>query len=229
MTQKRYLLIPALVVALWVALLLVDSGPPVVRVESRSDGPLARLVVEATVPTARQLEGIGLLEVGRGLYADEGLDLPEIRLVVQDSLQECNGRVGRYDERNNELWLCRIDLDTVLHELAHAWIDHNLGAPGRAEFVALRGLPEWNDRTQPWAERGSEQAAEIIMWAVSDRERTVRWVEDGIEARRLLSIDNSSPEDLFAGYELMVGKAPRRPIAEISIQTTFSPEAMRRG
>lgn len=105
--------------------------------------------VEApTTPPARVREAEELVEWGRHRYADEGLRLPEITLVVHPSLQQCGGRVGRSDERTNELVLCRIDRDTVLHELAHAWIDHNLDEADRARFVELRAVDEWNDRSQ---------------------------------------------------------------------------------
>ena len=66
------------------------------------------------------------------------------------------------------------------------------------------------------------------MWALSDTDRTVRWVDDGNESRRLLSIPNSSPEELLAAYELMVGKVPQRRSGVASVAEPFSPESARR-
>jgi hypothetical protein len=189
--------------------------------------PARQLVEAPTTPPARVQEAEELLEWGRQRYADEGLQLPEITLVVHPSLQQCGGRVGRYDESTNEFVLCRIDRETVLHELAHAWIDHNLDGADRARFVELRGVDEWNDRSQEWADRGAEQAAEILVWALSDRDRTVRWVEGGVESRRLLSIENSSPVLLAAGFELMVGHQPSRRMIDTPDAAAFSPETQR--
>ena len=175
----------------------------------------------------RLAEARTALSVGQDVYASQGLELPEIHLVVHPSLAECGGRVGRYDERTNELWLCRIDDEAILHELAHAWIDLNVSDSTRAAFVDLRGLDAWNDRTQPWAERGSEQAAEILVWALSDHDRTVAWTEDGVHSHRLLSIDQSSPEELRAGYRLLVGSEPLRRVEAAEESSSFSPEAAR--
>jgi hypothetical protein len=76
--------------------------------------------------------------------------------------------------------------------------------------------------------RQTEAAASLDLGALSDAERTVRWVEDGNESLRLLSIANSSPEELLAGYELMVGKVPQRRSEVASFVEAFSPEASRR-
>ena len=146
---------------------------------------------------------------------------------MHPSLEQCGGRVGRYDERTNELVLCRIDQETALHELAHAWIDRNLDTDQRAQFVQLRDLPQWNDRTQEWADRGSEQAAEILLWALSDQDRTVSWIESSVKTRRLLSIDNSSPEALTTGFQLMTGHQPTKRNISTPAATVLNPEAQR--
>jgi hypothetical protein len=162
----------------------------------------------SSVSASRLQEAEELLAWGRQRYAEEGLELPEITLVVHTSLQPCNGRVGRYIAETKELVLCRIDRNTVLHELAHAWTGHNLDSAERAHLVELRGTDAWNDHTDDWADRGTEHAAEILVWALSDQDLTVQWTSYGVESRRLLSIGNSSPASLAAGFETMVGHQP---------------------
>lgn len=206
----------------------VDASPPT-EAPLSTGGPAPQLAETPPVSAVRVQEAEALLEWGQARYAEEGLQLPDITLVVHPSLRQCAGRVGRYDERTNELVLCRIDEETVLHELAHAWIDENLDADARARFVELRGIAQWNDRTQEWADRGAEQAAEILVWALSDQDHTVEWVEAGVESRRLLSIDNSSPESLAAGFQLMVGHPPSRRLIGTFAATVLSPEAQRAG
>ncbi|MGI9607589.1 MAG: hypothetical protein ACR2P0_15785 [Acidimicrobiales bacterium] len=226
MTPKPILTIVLLLGSLWAVPLVVELAQPgdPSRIAPAASAPARQAVAPTTVSGARQQEADSLFAWGRGQYAAEGLTLPEIQLVVLPSLSECNGRVGRYDERNNELRLCRIDDETMLHELAHAWIDHNMSDADRAAFVELRGVAEWNDRSLEWEERGAEQAAEILVWALSAHDRTVRWVIDGVESRRLLSIDNSSPTALRAGFELMVGAPPSRRMPTVPTSEVFSPE-----
>jgi hypothetical protein len=229
MTPKPLLTLLVLLTSLVTIPQLVGASAPT-EISVASASPTPQLVKAPTAPTAspaRVEEAEAVLAWGRDRYAEEGLQLPEITLVVHPSLQQCGGRVGRYDERTNELVLCRIDQETALHELAHAWIDRNLDTDERARFVELRGLPQWNDRTQEWADRGAEQAAEILVWALSDRDRTVSWVESGVESRRLLSVDNSSPESLAAGFQLMVGDQPTKRKIGTPAATEVNPEARR--
>ena len=55
---------------------------------------------------------------------------------------------------------------TLLHEVAHAWVEQNVSEAQVAEFMALRGLTEW-DRNASWGELGAEQAAEIFLWGMT--------------------------------------------------------------
>jgi len=227
MTLKPILMLFVLVASLVAVPRIIGTLAPT---ETARSTELTRQAVEVpTTDPARIQEAEELVDWGRQRYAEEGLQLPEVTLIVHPSLEPCSGRVGRYNERTNELVLCRIDRETVLHELAHAWIDLNLDRADRARFVELRDLDDWNDRSQEWAERGFEQAAEILVWALSDRDRTVRWVEGAVESRRLLSIENSSPADLAAAFELMVGNAPMRRAIDTPKTEPFSPEAQRVG
>jgi branched-subunit amino acid transport protein len=86
---------------------------------------------------------------------------------------------------------------TVLHEFAHAWEPARLDAPTRRAFLALRGLTVWEGvRDVPWAERGAEQAAEIIMWGL---------LEAPVPLPRL---DRPACEDLLASYQVLTGRPP---------------------
>jgi branched-subunit amino acid transport protein len=56
---------------------------------------------------------------------------------------------------------------TVLHELAHAWDLTWLDGQTRQAFLDGAGLEAWyGHRDVPWADRGVEQAAEILMWGL---------------------------------------------------------------
>jgi hypothetical protein len=46
----------------------------------------------------------------------------------------------------------------------------NLTEQTRERFLRFRGLDTWGDDQTPWEEQGSEQAAEIIAWALTDKE-----------------------------------------------------------
>jgi branched-subunit amino acid transport protein len=86
---------------------------------------------------------------------------------------------------------------TVLHELAHAWELTRLDDRTRRAFLALRELETWSgSRAVPWAERGAEQAAEILMWGL-------------LEAPPPLPRLGGMPcEDALAGYRLLTGRPP---------------------
>ena len=65
----------------------------------------------------------------------------------------------------------------------------------RERFLELRGLETWNDRDVTWEERGSEQGAEILAWAIGDQ-------ADGIYAP---SIPDNEPERLAVAYRMLTG------------------------
>lgn len=227
----RTVSITMLAVCTWIAL---AAGPPIgslVEQNTASSGassePGDQLVETWTASGERFREAEQLLDWGRGRYTEEGLQLPETTLVVHPSLRPCDGRVGAYHRQTNEVVLCRVDSETVLHELAHAWVAHNLDRSDRARFLDLRGLDRWNNQQDEWSTRGTEHAAEILVWALSDHDRTVRWVEGGVESRRLLSIDNSNPAALTDGFELMTGRRPSKRTITGPVADAFSPETVR--
>lgn len=56
----------------------------------------------------------------------------------------------------------------ILHEMAHAWNHHDLTDEVRSEFMAFRGLTQWNDKDIPWKDRGIEALAEAVTWGLYD-------------------------------------------------------------
>lgn len=129
-----------------------------------------------------------------------GLELPPLIIAFHDSRQSCQGHVGLYTSGNpGRVELCGFNWDrflitpkkTLLHELGHAWAGATLTDEMREEFVQFRGLETWGDDRFPWAEQGSEQAAEIIAWALLDDELV------------MAPIRNSDPQTLAEAFEFL--------------------------
>jgi branched-subunit amino acid transport protein len=86
---------------------------------------------------------------------------------------------------------------TVLHELAHAWDLTWLDDPARQVFLEQVGLEVWyGPQDVPWAERGAEQAAEILMWGLLET------------TSPLPRLHRPSCEDLLAAYRTLAGELP---------------------
>ena len=160
-------------------------------------------------------------------FVANGLDLPPIETEFSPSTIDCMGHKGLYYAAERRLHMCAMDKRTMLHELAHAWANVALSKADRQRFVELRGLNTWNDRGEAWKERGTEHAAETIAWALMDEPIHVRWVEDGIESFRLLTIPDSDVNSLAAGFEALTSfDSPYRHASEVQAQSAgFSPEA----
>ncbi len=83
----------------------------------------------------------------------------------------------------------------------------NVTGVARDRFLALRGLTTWNGKQVPWDERGFEQGAEIIAWAIGDQGEGVL----------MPSIPNNAPQQLVDTFELLTG----RPLPELSARTRW--------
>lgn len=151
-------------------------------------------------------EEAAVIDWAEGQFATMGLELPDVAVVPLDNLTVCAGRVGFYHPGRMLIEMCRVDREDVLHELAHAWADHNLGDSDRAAFAEFRGVETWNGQDVAWEQRATEHAAETLVWALLERDTTVPWVEAGVASRRLLTIPDSSPEALSAAYEVLTGR-----------------------
>ena len=142
------------------------------------------------------------LEMGRWAvqrYAAAGLTLPELEIRFHDDPADCGDRMGSY--RHGVVDLCYRHLDglasrTLVHEMAHGWLEAGLSAEARERFLGLRTLPTWNDPDRDWDERGFEQAAETIAWAVGDQ-------ADGIRAP---SFPDNARWQLEQAYEVLTGR-----------------------
>jgi hypothetical protein len=83
---------------------------------------------------------------------------------------------------------------TLLHELAHIWLDQNVTTSVRDRFLDLRGLRSWNASSDGWSLRGYEQGAEIIAWALGERILTAQ-------------VPSNGPAELELAFELLTGVA----------------------
>jgi hypothetical protein len=106
-----------------------------------------------------------------GRFEAVGFTLPPLEIRFEGR-GACKGHLGLYDD--GVVRECRIHTDLwasreLLHEMAHAWLDANLTAAQRERFLELRGLTTWSNPSVLWEERGYEQAAEIIAWAIGDQ------------------------------------------------------------
>ena len=132
-----------------------------------------------------------------------------VEFVFHGSLVECDGHIGVYYPSADSLHMCRLDKETALHELSHAWARESLSDDQRQQFVAFRNAESWNDPVQAWKFRPTEYAAEAMRWALMDRDITVPWVyENGETSRTLLRIPDSSPEELTDAYFRLTGLEP---------------------
>lgn len=139
-------------------------------------------------------------------YQEGGLaGLPELDIYLHTSHEGCRGNLGYYHRG-------RIDLCTTessepyarkfaLHEMAHSWVEANMDAETRERFLGLQGLGNWNDLNEPWKERGTEQAAEVIAWGLGEGEVSP------------LLPEPPSTADMIAAYVLLTGRQPITPAA----------------
>ena len=177
-----------------------------------------------------------LVDFARGQFALVGIELPEVRIDFSDDEAVCFGHGGIYLPSKHEVRICRPSKATMIHELAHSWVETTLTDAQRTAFLELRGLDTWTGGSS-WDERGAEHAAEIITWAAIDENISVPWLEtnpDGTFTRswRLFKIDESNHDQLTAAFELLTGgTSPLRILDDRrdldSAQEISSPEGLR--
>ncbi len=142
-----------------------------------------------------------------------GLELPDDTTVTYfDSTDPCEGNQGTVREaRGNAVWICishdkpEIELKrkehVTLHELAHIWADADLSDADRRAFMDFRGATNWNDRSEDWWDRGTEQAAEVMVWGLLDRDPGFQRIHD------------RDCETMLAGFRILTGAEPLNPAA----------------
>jgi len=153
-----------------------------------------------------------LTEWALGRFAIAGLNLPTLLVSFHDDKERCGGHPGLYQSGTPaRIHLCGFNWDrflvkakmTLLHELGHAWAADTLTAEARQRFVDFRGLPTWGDDQWLWKEQGSEQAAEVIAWALLDQEV------------RMSSIPDSQPLSLAQAYFQLTGTMPTLRVVDV--------------
>lgn len=178
-----------------------------------------------------------LVDFAYSRFALVGIELPAVRIEFPDDKAACHEFGGVYLPGETTVRICRPSRTTLIHELAHSWVETTLNATDRDAFLEERGLDTWAGGTQ-WDKRGAEHAAEIITWAVMEENISIPWLvtnPDGTFTRtwRLLKISQSDPDQLAAAFEQLTDDVPVLRLADDPRQADpalemESPEARRR-
>jgi hypothetical protein len=133
-----------------------------------------------------------------GRFNADGFVLPPLEIRFHEDREGCRGILAYYSDgvadmcrRNTDLMAAR----SLLHEIAHGWVEANVTGSERERFLQVRGLSTWNDRSVDWDARGFEHAAEIIAWAIGDQS----------EGTLAPSLPRNSRDELADAYETLTG------------------------
>lgn len=126
-------------------------------------------------------------------FEQAALTLPAIELTFHDGAGPCHGHPGLYRRRGQvaHIEICSPTNHTILHELAHAWEGASVSQAARDQFADHWGVDNWNDHSVPWADRGTERAAD-----------TVAFVLEGLPERPTAQLLR-----FVCGYSLLTGKS----------------------
>jgi hypothetical protein len=155
----------------------------------------------------RQIE---LVEWALSRFDAQGLTVPPVVATTFPPTDACNegfSGVAFHSDTGTDIEICVTPTDlaesgefptsarrTILHELAHVWNAALVDEPSRQTFLDFRGLDSWTG-AEVWQENGSEQAAEIMTWALMDAL---------IQPR----IPNRGCNALTTAYEILTGTPP---------------------
>lgn len=175
--------------------------------------PPARINADAWTVEAQEL-----VDEAHLLFDDAGFTLPAVTIEFPAEPDACFDNGGVYIPKLRTVRMCRPSLKTMVHELAHSWVETTLTAAERDAFLDLRDLETWAGG-EHWGERGAEQAAEVITWAVMDADISVHWIytnPDGttFDSTRLLRVPNSEHAVLVSAYQQLTGALPDKRIAD---------------
>jgi hypothetical protein len=171
--------------------------PSPVRAEASADTDTDRITVDAD-----EERGHELVEWAVGRYHQAGLTVPGADVHFQRGLEGCRGYVGLHTVQSgrHRIGVCdpgqRSRERIILHEFAHAWVGETLTSDNREAFLALCGLEMWHDPDTDWGQRGTEHAAEVMFWGLSDECRT---------PGRIGTDDSAT---LAAAFEFLTGTEP---------------------
>jgi hypothetical protein len=137
-------------------------------------------------------------------FDEAGLQLPPVVIHRFHNKAGCNDNDGLYRIHggHGEVDICTTDgaewqQRLMIHELAHAWSLSYLTPAHKEMFRQLRGWKHWLDYNHAdWKDNGAEQAAEIIVWGLSDH------------AVPVMRIDHHSCAELHDGYVALTGLEP---------------------
>jgi len=115
------------------------------------------------------------------LLDDGGFELEERPVVsFHADLADCLGNLAYWQVENgvDRIWVCWnhddagvqriVRTQALVHELAHAWVHAHTSETARAVFMDVVGSSSWNGADHAWGDRGVEQAADLLTWAVLD-------------------------------------------------------------
>lgn len=186
----------------------------------RSNPPAAAPSATPAGITARALtdEQQELVEQAQLLFRSAGLALPAVTIEFPTEPDLCFENGGVYIPKARTVRICRPSLKTMVHELAHSWVETTLTASERKRFLDLRELETWAGGEQ-WDERGAEHAAEIVTWAVLETDISVRWIytnADGttLDTTRLFKIAHTDHDELVSAYRQLTGELPLKRLAD---------------
>ncbi|MDJ0923455.1 MAG: hypothetical protein QNJ77_02745 [Acidimicrobiia bacterium] len=128
-----------------------------------------------------------MVEWALGRFAAAGMELPAVKVGFFTDYEDCLGFIGYFRTSTRTVFMCnrggeeRVPEHTLIHELGHAWADHNLEAADREAFMELRGVEFWNTggsgaASPAWWQRGYEHAAEIIAWGLAETPFHSMWL-----------------------------------------------------
>ena len=141
-------------------------------------------------PVQQQLAGWAVARFERA-----GLDAPTVEIAFHADASGCGGHLGY--AKDGHVDVCTVLVNemarrNLLHEMGHIWIDQNVSRADRDRFLEFRGLRTWNASAADWDDRGYEQGAEIMAWALGDRILTAQ-------------VPDSDPVQLAVAFEILTG------------------------
>ena len=148
---------------------------------------------------------IELVDAAIERFEQAGLDLPPIDVIGSRTDPVCREATAAHRRLagRSQVIVCGPGAGPVeelvfLHELAHAWDHHALSDDRREAFLELRGLERWRGDDVRWNDRGAEQAADVVAWALVGRDVT------------LSRLHANGCDELAAGYRVLTGTDPPR-------------------
>ncbi len=169
------------------ALLIIVASTLLSLPRSEATAPVTGIVSE-TVTTEDQAAYDSVIAT----FTAAGFEVPVFRAEFHATEDGCQGFRGLHvagDDGVATIHVCATHSDskiqaswrarTLLHEVAHAWIDQNVTEDTKASFIETRGVDNWADGSQGWEHRGTEHAAEVLMWGLQGGEYEIDFRLDG--------------------------------------------------